>query len=286
MKLGAHMSISGGVHLALERASEFEMTACQIFTKNDRQWVAKPLDPDNVRRFREQRQSLGFQDNALVSHASYLINLASPDDVLWRKSIAAFQDELERCQALDVPFLVVHPGAHVGSGSDAGLTRVAAALDEIHSALPENPTLTLLETTAGQGSTLGATFEELATIIDLVVEDERVGICLDTCHIFAAGYDIRTPDSYAATMMALDEVVSLSRLRAIHVNDSKHPLGSRKDRHQHIGEGELGLGAFRNLVNDSRLMALPLLLETEKGDDGEGDRRNLATLRGLRTDSA
>lgn len=281
MQLGAHMSIAGGVHLALERAAETNMTACQIFTKNDRQWVGKPLDPDHVRRFYEQREALGFERTALVAHASYLINLASPDDALWKKSIAAFQDELERCQTLGVPSLVVHPGAHVGSGTGAGIARVAAALDEIYGALPDNPTMTLLETTAGQGTTLGSAFEELGAIIDAVGADERVGVCLDTCHVYAAGYDCRTVEGHASMVQNLDAAVGLNRLRAIHVNDSKHPLGSRKDRHHHIGEGEVGLEAFRHLINDARVRHLPFILETEKGDDGEHDRRNLATLSGL-----
>ncbi len=286
MQLGAHMSIAGGVHRALERAAEFEMTACQIFTKNDRQWAAKPLDPDHVSRFRQQRAELGLGQNALVSHASYLINLASPDELLWEKSIAAFQDELERCAALDVPYLVVHPGAHVGSGSEAGITRVAAALDRAHEALPRNSTMTLLETTAGQGTTLGAAFEELAAIRSDVDAQDRVGVCLDTCHVFAAGYDFRSAETYDAMISSFDRVIGLSRLRAIHVNDSKQPFGSRKDRHQHIGEGEVGLDTFRHLVNDVRLRAIPFILETEKGDDGEQDRRNMATLMGLRHESA
>ncbi|HEV2108003.1 MAG TPA: deoxyribonuclease IV [Thermomicrobiales bacterium] len=281
MQLGAHMSIAGGVHLALERAAEIQMTACQIFTKNDRQWVAKPLDPDNIRRFREQREALGFNRAAIISHASYLINLASPDDLLWHKSMEAFQDELERCRLLDVPYLVVHPGAHVGSGTEVGVRRVAAALDAIHHALPDNQTMTLLETTAGQGTTLGASFDEIAAIMAITRDQELVGVCLDTCHVFAAGYDLREPEGYATTMESFDRSIGLERLRAIHVNDSKHPAGSRKDRHQHIGQGEIGLEGFRSVVNDPRLRSVPALLETEKGDNGEHDVRNLATLRGL-----
>ncbi len=281
MQLGAHMSIAGGVHLALERAAEIQMTACQIFTKNDRQWIAKPLDPDNIRRFREQREALGFNRAAIVSHASYLINLASPDDVLWHKSVNAFQDELERCRLLDVPYLVVHPGAHVGSGTEAGVRRVAAALDAIHHALPDNQTMTLLETTAGQGTTLGASFDEIAAIMAITRDQERVGVCLDTCHVFASGYDFRESEGYTMMMESFDRSIGLERLRAIHVNDSKHPVGSRKDRHQHIGEGEIGLEAFRSVVNDPRLRSVPALLETEKGDNGEHDVRNLTILRGL-----
>lgn len=286
LRLGAHMSIAGGVHRALERASDFDMTACQIFTKNDRQWSAKPLDPEHVVRFRDQREMLGIERTALVSHASYLINLASPDDALWEKSIAAFQDELERCRELDVPYLVVHPGAHVGSGTEAGLTRVAAALDGIYAGLPQNETMTLLETTAGQGTTLGSTFDELATIIDAVEAPERIGVCLDTCHVFAAGYDFRDGEDYAAVIENFDQTIGLAKLQVIHVNDSKQPLGSRKDRHQHIGEGEIGPAGFQNFMTDERMAHLPFILETEKGDDGEYDRRNMNTLTDLMTKSS
>ena len=279
LHLGAHMSISGGCDLALERAAALEMTACQIFTKNERQWVAKPLDPGVVERFRAQRAALGV--GHLVAHDSYLINLASPDDALREKSRVAFGGELERCEALGVPALVTHPGAHVGSGVDAGLARVAEGLNRVLADLPDGTVSVLLETTAGQGTTLGRTFEELAAIIAMVEDQSRIGVCLDTCHVFAAGYELRTPDGYAATMANFDAVLGLDRLRAIHLNDSKHGLGSHKDRHDHIGGGELGLEAFRNVVNDPRLAGRPGILETEKGPNGEEDRRNLAALRSL-----
>lgn len=281
VRLGAHMSIAGGVHLALERAADINMTACQIFTKNERQWVAKPLDPDKVKQFHDRREELAFNRTAIVSHASYLINLASPDEALWQKSMTAYKDELDRCQILDVPYLVVHPGAHVGSGLDAALRRVAEALNRMHDELPDNRTMTLLETTAGQGTCLGAVFEELATIADKVEDQERLGVCLDTCHVFAAGYDLRQPAGYDAMMTSLASTVGLARLKAIHLNDSKHALGSRKDRHHHIGEGEIGLEAFRSVLNDQRLRSVPALLETEKGDDGELDRKNMQTLLSL-----
>lgn len=282
MQIGAHMSIAGGVHLALERAAEFDMTACQIFTKNDRQWAAKPLNPEHVSLFRAQREALGFGSTALVSHASYLINLASPDDTLWEKSMLAFIDELERCETLEVPYLVVHPGAHVGSGTEAGIERVAAALNRIHDGVPQNPTMTLLETTAGQGTTLGSTFDELAAIRGAVEAPERIGVCLDTCHIFAAGYDFRTAADYSDVIATFDRVIGLPSLKVIHVNDSKQPFGSRKDRHHHIGDGEIGREAFGHFINDDRLRDLPFILETEKGDDGEGDQRNMATLHSLK----
>ncbi len=276
---GSHMSISGGCDLALLRAAEIGMESCQIFTKSERQWVAKPLDPAVVERFHANRVTTGV--DRLVAHDSYLINLASPDDALWEKSQAAFLDELNRCDQLAVPVLVTHPGSHVGSGVDAGVRRVAEAINRIHDLRPDGAAMTLLETTAGQGNTLGRTFEEIQAIIDLVEDDARVGVCLDTCHIFAAGYDIRDADSYAATMAQFETVIGFGRLKALHLNDSKFGLGERKDRHAHIGEGDLGLEAFRLLVNDPRVADVPGILETEKKDDGEDDRRNLTILRGL-----
>ncbi len=276
---GSHMSISGGCDLALLRAAEIGMESCQIFTKNERQWVAKPLDPGVVERFHANRAATGIDQ--LVAHDSYLINLASPDDALWERSQGAFLDELERCDALGVPVLVTHPGSHVGSGIDAGVRRVAEAINRIHDLRPDGPAMTLLETTAGQGNSLGRSFEELQAIIDLVEDDGRVGVCLDTCHIFAAGYDLRDPATYGETMTRFDAVIGLDRLKALHLNDSKFGLGERKDRHAHIGEGELGIEAFRMIVNDIRLAGIPGILETEKAPDGADDRRNLATLRGL-----
>jgi deoxyribonuclease-4 len=276
---GSHMSISGGCDLALLRAAEIGMESCQIFTKSERQWVAKPLDPGVIERFHLNRKETGI-DN-LVAHDSYLINLASPDDSLWEKSRLAFLDELNLCDLLGVPGLVTHPGSHVGSGIEAGIKRVGEAINRIHDEWPDGKALTLLETTAGQGNTLGRTFEEIQAIIELVKDKDRVGVCLDTCHIFAAGYDIRDAETYNATMAHFDLVIGIDRLKALHLNDSKFGLGERKDRHAHIGEGELGLETFRLVVNDPRLAGLPGILETEKGVDGEDDRRNLATLRSL-----
>ena len=222
---------------------------CQIFTKSERQWVAKPLDPAVVERFHLNRKETGI-DN-LVAHDSYLINLASPDDTLWEKSQLAFLDELNRCDLLGVPGLVTHPGSHVGAGIEAGIKRVGEAINRIHEKRPDGPAITLLETTAGQGNTLGRTFEEIQAIIELVEDKARVGVCLDTCHIFAAGYDIRDAATYEATMTHFDLVIGIDRLKALHLNDSKFGLGERKDRHAHIGEGELGLEAFRLVVNDT-----------------------------------
>ena len=273
------MSISGGCDLAIERAAAFGMTACQIFTKSERQWAAKPLDPLVVERFREQHAATGVRH--LVAHDSYLINMASPDDTMWEKSRVAFREELDRCDLLDVPYLVTHPGAHLGSGEEAGIRRVSEGINRIHAERSNGRTMILLETTAGQGSALGRTFEELAAIIAGVEDQGRVGVCFDTCHVFAAGYDLRAPDAYQATMEEFHRVLGLERLKAFHLNDSRKGLGSRVDRHAAIGDGELGLEAFRSLVNDARFAGLPGILETDKGPDGEEDRRNLATLRGL-----
>jgi deoxyribonuclease IV len=278
--LGAHMSIAGGHALAIDRATAFDMTACQIFTKNANQWNAKPIPPEGAESFRARvtKSAVAF----VVAHDSYLINLASPDDALRERSTAAFGDELQRCDLLGVPWLVTHPGAHMGSGVDAGVQRVAESLNRLFDEFPDLEVTVLLETTAGQGTTLGRSFEELASILELVEDQSRVAICFDTCHVFAAGYDIRDETGYAATMQAFDEAIGFARLRVFHLNDSKKGLGSHVDRHTHIGEGEIGLDAFRMIVNDERFASRPGILETPKDDAGEDDRRNLAALRDLR----
>ncbi len=277
--LGAHMSIAGGHEKAIERAEAFSMAACQIFTKNANQWNAKAIDPASAERFLAAWQASGVQH--LVAHDSYLINLASPDDALWEKSRLAFQNELDRCDLLGVPSLVSHPGAHMGSGVEAGVARVAAALNQIYRERPNGKTVTLLETTAGQGTALGRSFEEIAAIIGQIDEAARVAVCFDTCHTFAAGYDLRDQAGFDATMQQFDAVIGLDQLKVFHLNDSKKGLGAHVDRHAAIGEGELGLEAFRCVMNDPRFAGIPGILETPKGDDGEEDRRNLATLHGL-----
>jgi len=277
--LGAHMSISGGLHLAVERALSVDCRALQIFTKNASQWRAKPLSVNAVASFREAWEQSGL--TTVFAHDSYLINLASPDPPLLRKSITALGDELERAERLGLPFVVSHPGAHKGDGEEQGLERVARSLDVVHREHPDLDVKVLLETTAGQGTSLGFRFEHLAGIIDRVEQPERLGVCLDTCHIFAAGYDLRTAGNYDRTMAEFGRVVGFDRLLALHVNDSKKDLGSRVDRHEHIGEGALGLEAFRCLMNDKRLQTIPKVLETRKGPDLEEDRRNLGRLRSL-----
>jgi len=279
LKLGAHMSISGGFDKAVQRAHSVESDALQIFTKNQKQWKAKPIIDDEVTIFRQQ--CVDCTIDPVVAHDSYLINLASPKDDMWEKSIEAFRIELERCEQLGIPFLVTHPGAHTGSGTEAGIARVIEALDRIHAELPGYKVRTLLETTAGQGTTLGATFEELAAIIQGVAAPERLGVCYDTCHTFVAGYDIRTPETYAETMEQFDRIIGLGMIETFHFNDALTEFGSKRDRHAHIGAGFIGANGFRNFMNDSRFAGKPALLETEKGEDLAEDREALILLRSM-----
>jgi deoxyribonuclease-4 len=277
--LGAHMSIAGGMERAIERAAAVGCAALQVFVKSSNQWAARPLAADEPARFRDARAASGI--GPIVAHDSYLINLATPDDALFEKSIAAYVEEMRRCDALGIESLITHPGSHVGKGSEYGVRRIAEAIDEIHRRLPETCARVVLETMAGQGGSVGTTFEELAGIIAATRHADRIGICLDTCHVFAAGYDIRTPRGWDETMRRLDGTVGLDRLRAVHLNDSKKGLGCRVDRHEHIGRGHLGLEAFRLVMNDPRLAAVPLILETPKGDDCREDVENMTTLLGL-----
>lgn len=274
------MSIAGGFDKAVERAKAVDSDALQIFTKNQNQWRARPIADDEVVRFKAALEL--HQIGPVVAHDSYLINLASPKDELWEKSIASFREELERCELLGIPFLVTHPGSHTGSGTEAGIARVIAALDRIHSDMPGLEVVTLLETTAGQGSNLGSTFEELQAMLDGVRQPERVAVCLDTCHIFVAGYYICTPEAYAETMDAFDRLIGIDKIEALHFNDAKQPHGSKKDRHHLISHGYIGIGGFWNFMNDDRLCGKPALLETEKGDDLAEDREAIALLRAQR----
>jgi deoxyribonuclease-4 len=278
---GAHMSVAGGCHNALLLAQEHGCSTVQLFTKNANQWSARELDDEEVRLFRRtlRETKLRFP----TAHDSYLINLASPDEALYRKSVEAFVVELQRAERLGLRYLVTHPGAHLDSGEEAGLARVAKALDEVHARCAGFRVQVLLETTAGQGSTLGYRFEHLARILALVADPDRLGACFDTCHVFAAGYALAPEKEYRATMGAFGRTVGLKRLKAFHVNDSLRPLGSRVDRHAHIGRGELGTEPFRLLVNDRRFRHRPMILETpkEEGDVDDMDAVNLATLCGL-----
>jgi len=279
MYLGAHMSVAGGLSKALERAHSIDTNTTQIFTKNQNRWEQKPAPPEEIERWFKIQAETGVKP--VVSHAAYLINLGSPDDALWERSVNAMADELTRAEQLKLLGVVVHPGGHMGKGEEAGLARIVAGLDRAHVLTPGYETLTLLETTAGQGTHLGYRFEQLRAMLDGVQEPERIGFCMDTCHIFAAGYDIRTPETYAATMEEFDRVVGLERIKCFHFNDCKKPLGSRVDRHDHIGAGELGVAPFGFILNDPRFAEVPMILETPKSEDMHEDVENLTVLRGL-----
>jgi deoxyribonuclease-4 len=267
------------VEKSLERGQQVGCDTVQIFVKSPNRWVSKPLAEENVSAFEEAVTETGIWP--VFAHALYLINLATPDDALWNKSVAALTDDLERCELLGLPGLVIHPGSHRGSGEEAGIARVAAALDEVHLRLPGYQIQVWLETTAGQGDHLGYTFDQLQAMIERVQQPERLGVCFDTAHAFAAGYELRTREGYEATWREFDAVLGLACLKAIHLNDSKKELGSRVDRHQHIGQGLLGLEPFRFLVNDPGFRGIPMTLETHKGPDLAEDRENLDVLRGL-----
>ena len=275
--LGAHMSIQGGPHTAFERAEAAGCDTVQIFTKNVGTWKVRPLSDDEVRAFRERAGASRVRP--VLAHAAYLPNLASPDDELRCLSIEAVRLELERCEALGIQHLILHPGAHMGAGEKAGLACIVRSLATIHAATRGFRAGIALETTAGQGTCLGHRLAFLGAVLARVKAPERVGVCIDTCHLFAAGYDLRSDEGYGEAMDDLERHVGLEKLCAIHLNDSKRELGSRVDRHEHIGKGHLGVGAFRRLLNDRRCRGIPMFLETPK--EGDMDRKNLATLRRL-----
>ena len=278
---GSHLSIAGGLHNALLEAEQLGCETVQVFTKNQQQWKCKPLEQEAIDNWQSHCRRLKFKRT--VSHDSYLINLASPDPALRARSIELFIDELARCVVLGIPYLVTHPGAHMGDGEEAGLRRVAAALDQVHDAAPADGVITCLEITAGQGSSLGYRLEHLAAIISTVKAPQRLGVCLDTAHLFAAGYDFRGR-KYAAFRKHLGKTVGMSRVKVLHLNDSKKDLGSRVDRHEHIGRGKIGLEGFRPFLRDNAFARIPKILETEKGKDDRGrswDAVNLEVLRSL-----
>jgi deoxyribonuclease-4 len=277
--LGAHQSIAGGYYKSVEIAHRLKCDCVQLFTKNNNQWRAKELTDDDVRLFQARLQELGIIHP--LAHDSYLINLASPDSALWKKSVDSFVMEMLRADRLGIPYVVTHPGAYTTSSEEAGIAAVVRALDETHRQTRGIKTKCLLETTAGQGSCLGCKFEQLAAMIDGVQDPDRLGVCVDTCHIFAAGYPISSEKDYKATMRALDKTIGLKLVRAFHLNDSVKPLGSRVDRHAHIGRGMIGTEGFRLLLNDRRFRKVPMYLETPKGEEkGKNlDAINLRTLR-------
>lgn len=273
------MSIAGGVQMAIERGRSISCTAMQIFVKNNMQWFARPLTRDEIRGFLNHAQRAELL--SIFAHANYLINLAATNPQFHANSLRALSEELIRADQLELPFLVMHPGAHLGAGEEAGLKKIAKSIDRMLGKIPKVKTKIALETTAGQGSCLGERFEHLAYIIENVREPERLCVCLDTAHIFAAGYDIGSEKAVRKTFREFDRIVGLDRLAAIHLNDSKTPRGSHVDRHAHIGQGQIGLDAFRFIMRDRRFRKIPKVLETPKGKDLAEDVVNLTTLRDL-----
>lgn len=288
MRLGAQMSAAGGLYKAFARGDEAGCDSMLVFTKSNRQWKAKPITEKDVEKYREAAEEYDHIHPVAV-HASYLINIASPDDELWEKSYKALKEEVERAAAFDIPLLTFHPGSFVSGDEQSGMDLIVRGLRRLLQETAEScPNLTVcVETMAGQGTNIGRSFEQLAYILSEVGDNERLGVCFDTCHVFAAGYDIRTPEAYAETMNAFDEKIGLDKIKCFHFNDSKHELGSNKDRHEHIGEGHIGKSGFASFVNDSRWADHPAHLETPKteededGNEIEMDPVNLKTLRDL-----
>ncbi|MBI5198806.1 MAG: deoxyribonuclease IV [Nitrospirae bacterium] len=277
MLLGAHMSIAGGIDKAIERGISLSCTTIQLFTKNSNQWKGKTLKADEVDRFIALRKKSGI--SPIIAHDSYLINLASGNHELRESSIKALTGEMERCRKLEIQYIVMHPGAHLGTGEDIGINNIVSSLNFILKETDGWGIDIVLESTAGQGTSIGYRLEHLGRIIAGVEEKERIKVCLDTCHLFAAGYDISTPEGYEKVLKEFDRIVGIDRLVCIHLNDSKKGLGSHVDRHEHIGKGCIGKGVFKLLMKDKRFDAIPKIIETPKGEDMKEDRINLALLR-------
>ena len=271
------MSIAGGVHTAFERGASIGCTTMQVFVKNNNRWFGKQLTDEDITKYKTEAAKTTIAP--VVAHAAYLINLCAINDDTLKKSRNAFVDELKRCEAFGIKALIFHPGSHVGAGEEEGIKRIAESINSAHEKTEDFRVLSALECTAGQGSAIGYRFEHLREIIDLVDEKERMAVCLDTCHLFAAGYNISTEDGWNETIKQFDEIVGLNRLVAIHTNDSKKELGSRVDRHDHIGKGIIGLTGFRMLMNDERLAHVPKILETEKSEDLHEDVENMRVLK-------
>ena len=283
-RLGAHMSIEAGLHLAVERGHSIGCEAIQVFTRNSNRWKSKQRTPEELDLYREAVTRTGI--HPVVAHSIYLINLASPEDSVRSMSNDAFREELGRCHEAGIPYLVIHPGSHKGSGLEQGIARIAQGIREAYAEHPGYKVITLLENTAGQGDTIGRTFEELAELAAKIRKPSRLGYCFDTAHALASGYELRTPEGYAETFARFDRVLGLKRLCCVHLNDSKYDLGQARDRHEHIGKGYLGIEAFRMLLNDRRFTELPMLLETPKSEDMHEDVENLAVLRSLMPSTA
>jgi len=277
--LGAHMSIAGGITTCFDRLNQIHGAALQIFTTNHRQWRPAGLSPESIELFKLKWEESGRVP--VAAHDAYLINLAAVDKEILSKSVTAFSEELRRCAALGIPYLIMHPGAHVGEGIEPGLTKLAANLDRAIDLSGAGTVSVLLENTAGQGTSLGSTFEELSFVIANSRYGDAMGVCYDTCHGFAAGYDIRSAEEYNRTMSRFDQTIGLNRLKFFHLNDSKRELGTHIDRHEHIGKGTIGTEGFRLLLNDPRFRTHPMVLETPKGKDMKEDVENLGVLRSL-----
>ncbi|MBC2714432.1 MAG: deoxyribonuclease IV [Desulfobacteraceae bacterium] len=282
--LGAHFSIAKGLHKAILEAETYKCNTLQIFTKNAQTWKEKSLTEKEIKKFNATKEQTGiFQ---IISHTSYLINIAGPDKKKADMSCDALKQEIIRCGQLDIPYIVLHPGAHMGEGAAKGIKRIADNINFIFESTTRNSTRLLLETTAGQGTSIGHTFEQLAAIMDNVSDKTRIGVCLDTCHIFAAGYDISTKTGYEHTIRDFDDIISLKNLFVIHLNDTKKGCGTRVDRHEHIGDGFIGLDAFKFIINDSRLKDIPKILETPKlKNEQDADTINLELLRNIQLSS-
>jgi len=279
LRLGAHMSIAGGLHTALERGAAAGCAVVQLFTKANRNWSPpRPLVEEELAAWFATRERTGVEP--AMAHDSYLINVGSPKAADWNKSFAALAEEYERCGLLQIPYLVMHPGAHLGSGESAAIARIATAIDRLHQEQPQNATVVLLENTAGQGTNVGYRFEHLRDLLGAIEDPARAGVCIDTCHTYAGDYDLTTAAGWEETFRTFDELVGVEAIRAFHVNDSKKPLGSRVDRHEHLGRGQMGLTPFRCLVSDERFVGLPMALETPKSTSS-ADSINLEILRAL-----
>ena len=277
--LGAHMSVSGGLHRAFERGTSIGCRTMQLFTKNSNQWEGKPLEDEDIQKYKTAAAKSSIAP--VVAHAAYLINLCAVTQVLLLKSRRALENELHRSETLGLLGLILHPGSHRGAGETAGLEGIAASINSVHQRTAGFRTLTILETTAGQGTALGYRFEQLRDIIDLVADQSRMAVCIDTCHLFASGYPVDTEEGWEQTIQDLDAILGVGRVVAVHVNDSKRERGSRVDRHEQIGKGKIGETGFRMLMNDRRLAHLPKILETEKSEDMHEDVENMARLRSL-----
>lgn len=277
--LGAHCSIEGGLHTAFDKGELIKATAIQIFTQNARQWHSSIITPNQIEIYKLRK--LKSKVKIVIAHDSYLINLCSKDINVQKKSTIAFKGEIERCNALDITLLVFHPGSHLGIGEEEGLIKIAQTLNKIHKETDGLKVISVLETTAGQGTNLGYKFEHLKKIIDMIYDKKRIGVCIDSCHIFAAGYEIRDKKSYNSTIKKFDDIIGLKYLKVIHLNDSKSDFGSKVDRHEHIGKGKIGKEAFSFFMNDKRFEKIPKIIETPKSKDLHEDIENLKLLRKL-----